>query len=76
MYITNCYQFQLSCFLYRENNFSHLFVEKPETVFSTFVEYLHPPDIHLGRYICGANSGVNCILNVGFSITFILALLN
>jgi hypothetical protein len=31
--------------------------------------------IHLGRHTCSANSAANCMLSVGFSITFILALL-
>jgi hypothetical protein len=62
--------------MYREKYFSYLSVEKPDIVLSTFVEYMHASNIHLGRYTCSANSAANCIVSVGFSITFILALLN
>jgi len=37
---------------------------------------MHPSNTCLGRYTCNATSAANCILSVGFSITFILALLN
>jgi hypothetical protein len=37
---------------------------------------MHPSNIHLGRHTYSANSAANCILSVGFSITFILTLLN
>jgi len=62
--------------MYWEKYFLHLSVEKPDTVLSTFVEYMHPSNICLGRHTCSANSAANCILSIGFSITFILALLN
>lgn len=62
--------------MYWEKYFSHLSVEKPDTVPSTFVEYMHPSNIHLGRHTFSANSATHCMLSVGFSITFILALLN
>jgi len=62
--------------MYWEKYISHLYVEKSDTVLSTFFEYMHPSNICLGRYTCNANSAANCILSVGYSITFILALLN
>ena len=62
--------------MYWGKYFPNLSIEKPDAVLSTFVEYIHPSNIHLGRHTCSANSAANCVLSVGFSITFILALLN